>query len=350
MHLLKRARTSLSSLEDGDQNFGTGWPSSRQDEFNEDLCKLFVSCGFAWNAASNPEMGLFMSKWISGAKVPDRRVLSGRILDGEVAKVDAKTKERVVGKFATGQCDGWKNVSKTSIVTSMITVEHEVSPDQIYMVVTCTYRYTILLLKAYLVKTHDMSGRPKTGDELLTIVEADIQLIFDKFGVVVIAWCTDDGPDGKKMRRLLSAKYQWIITLVCWAHQINLVVGDFLTLKVDFRNVITLGLDVVKWFNAHSQALALFRTEQKLTYSGKFWALILPVITRWTAHYLSLTRLIKVETALRTCVMRHKPALLLCAGARDANTQAAATAVLHTVADEGFWEKIKQSVVPLLYI
>ena len=116
----------------------------------------------------------------------------------------------------------------------MITVEHEVSPDQIYMVVTRTYRYTILLLKAYLVKTHDMSGRPKTGDKLLTIVEADIQLIFDKFGVIMIAWCTDDSPDGNKMCWLLSAKYQWIITLVCWAHQIDLVVGDFLTLKADF--------------------------------------------------------------------------------------------------------------------
>ena len=75
------------------KSFGTGWPSSHQDEFNEDLCKLFISCGFAWNAASNPEMGLFMSKWIVGVKVPDRRVLSGRILDGKVVKVDAKTKE-----------------------------------------------------------------------------------------------------------------------------------------------------------------------------------------------------------------------------------------------------------------
>ena len=79
-----------------------------------------------------------------------------------------------------------------------------------------------------------MSGRPKTGDELLMIVEGDIKLIFDKFGVIVIAWCTDDGPDGKKMRQLLGAKYRWLIMLVCWAHQMNLVVGDFLKLKADF--------------------------------------------------------------------------------------------------------------------
>ena len=70
-------------------------------------------------------------------------------------------------------------------------------------------------LQAYLVKTHNMSGLPKTGDQLLIIVESDIQYIKDKFGVVVITWCTDDGPDGKKMRRLLYVKYPWMIMLVC---------------------------------------------------------------------------------------------------------------------------------------
>jgi hypothetical protein len=72
-------------------------------------------------------MGLFVEKWIPGAELPDRRALSGRILDREVARVEARTRERIKGKIATGQCDGWKNVAKTSVVTSMITVEHVVS-------------------------------------------------------------------------------------------------------------------------------------------------------------------------------------------------------------------------------
>ena len=79
-----------------------------------------------------------------------------------------------------------------------------------------------------------MSGLPKTRDQLLEIVESDIQYIKEKFDVLVIAWCTDDGPDGKKIRQLLDARYQWMIMLVCWAHQMNLVVGDFLPLKADF--------------------------------------------------------------------------------------------------------------------
>jgi hypothetical protein len=52
---------------------------------------------------------------------------------------------------------------------------------------------------------------------------------------------------------------------------------------------LTLALDVVKWFNNHSQALDKLQIEQIITYDSKSWSLILPVITRWTAHYLSLT-------------------------------------------------------------
>lgn len=186
-----------------------------------------------------------------------------------------------------------------------------------------------------------MYGEPKTGDRLFEIVLEDIAYILAKFGVTVIAWCTDDGPDGKKMRRLLRNKYAWMITTVCWAHQINLVVGDFLSLKVDYRVVIALALDVIKWFNNHNRALFYLRSEQILTYDGDFWALILPVITRWTAHYLSTTRLLKIEDAMRTCCRRYRTKLLECAG-RDADARTAAFAVLEAVEADSFWQKVSQ--------
>jgi hypothetical protein len=83
-----------------------------QLDFSHDLCKLLVSCGISWNAVSNPEMRLFMGKWIPGVAVQDRRILSGQILDGEVKKVEARVIEKVKGKLATGQCDGWENIAK----------------------------------------------------------------------------------------------------------------------------------------------------------------------------------------------------------------------------------------------
>jgi hypothetical protein len=73
--------------------------------------------------------------------------------------------------------------------------------------------------------------------------------------------------------------------------------------------------------------------------------LILPVITRWTAHYLSLTWLLKVEAALTTCCSCHKPLLL---GLGTNETEAAE--VLHTVADARFWAEDCKYVCPVIFV
>jgi hypothetical protein len=123
---LKRAKTNHNVLMDG--SFRTQAQSaSLQREFGEDMCKLFVACGFLWNSANNPEMHKFVSRWMPGMVVPDRRLLSGRILKGETKKQRDEVISKVRGKIATGQCDGWENIAKTHIVTSMMTVENEVS-------------------------------------------------------------------------------------------------------------------------------------------------------------------------------------------------------------------------------
>ncbi|GLB40084.1 putative protein of unknown function (DUF 659) [Lyophyllum shimeji] len=272
---LKRARTSLDEL----------LVQLTQAEFDVDACKLFVACGITWNAANNAEMQKFTKKWCHS--MSDRRVLSGRVLDGEMKKIEKTVKDAVAGLLVTGQCDGWKNVAKDHVVSTVMTAGNE----------------------PYLVCTHDMTGEPKTSDRLLELVLSDINYMVEKYGVTVIAWCTDDGPDGKKMRRLLQQRYLWIMVLVCWAYQINLVVGDFLNLKLDLLLIIAQCLEVIKWFNNHGTALALLKDEMKFTYEGKIWSLVLSVITRWTAHYLSSTHLLKVKGAVTSCIHRHEEKL-----------------------------------------
>lgn len=60
--------------------------------------------------------------------------------------------------------------------------------------------------------------------------------------------------------------------------QINLIVGDIFKLKGFFIAIIDDALEVVKWFNSHSQALGLLQSVQ-LHKLGKILALILPVLT-----------------------------------------------------------------------
>jgi hypothetical protein len=108
--------------------------ANMQHEFDSDMCQMFASCGWAWNSANNPQLRQFFSKWIPGVQVPDRRKLSGAVLDAEVRKVEDRIKVKVEGQLATGQCDGWKNISKTSVIGTMITVDGEVrTPFSLYL-------------------------------------------------------------------------------------------------------------------------------------------------------------------------------------------------------------------------
>ena len=98
------------------------WDQARQDDFAANLCNLFVACNFSFNAAENPQTHLFFAKWIPGAKVPDRRKLSGPCLDTAVTHATRTTRTAVFGQYATGQSDGWKNIAKTSVLTSTMNV------------------------------------------------------------------------------------------------------------------------------------------------------------------------------------------------------------------------------------
>ena len=100
------------------------WTPAHQNDFSCDLCDLFVSCGITWNSTSNPQLTLFCKKCIPEAEIPDQRVLAGHILKEWVADVEVQIKQKVKGNMAMGQCDGSKNVMKTPLVASMITVEY----------------------------------------------------------------------------------------------------------------------------------------------------------------------------------------------------------------------------------
>ncbi|KAI0762487.1 hypothetical protein C8Q74DRAFT_1167205, partial [Fomes fomentarius] len=232
---------------------------------------------------------LFIQKWIPGTKVPDRRKLSGEILDAAAERVVENTRAQVKGKLATGSSDGWKNVAKDDVITSFMNVNRQ----------------------AHLVKTHDMAGKAKTGNEHYEIIRSDIRHMETTYNVKTIAWVTDDGPDGKRARLLLQQSQPSIITSLCWGHQSNLLVGDYFVLP-EYMVTVSRALEVIKWFNNHRSALDLFNTEQLTTYKNitRPLVLTLPVITRWTAHFHSICWLLSLSLAMKACVLKHREELL----------------------------------------
>jgi hypothetical protein len=64
------------------------------------------------------------------------------------------------------------------------------------------------------------------GYQLLEIVKQEDAAAEKKFGIIKIGHCTDDGPNGKKMRRLASEIWPERIHILCWAHQNELCTKD----------------------------------------------------------------------------------------------------------------------------
>ncbi|KAJ7030543.1 hypothetical protein C8F04DRAFT_961451 [Mycena alexandri] len=166
------------------------WDPPKQQEFAEDLCKLFIACNVSWTSANNPELFLFFSKYVPEAKIPDRRVLSGRVLDTLVLRVEKEMKDQVAGKLGIGQCDGWKTGAKASIIS----IARSVSTS-----------FVSAGINLHLVATHDVSPEKKSADNLLEIVLGDIEYCETEFGIIHVGYCTDDGGDAKAMRKRLRS-------------------------------------------------------------------------------------------------------------------------------------------------
>ncbi|KAF8994862.1 hypothetical protein BDQ17DRAFT_1392327 [Cyathus striatus] len=149
---------------------------------------LMVACNIPWWAVENPVWGYFFHKWIPGCLVPGRKLLSGHILN-EQADIE------VIGRYGTGQCNGWKNISKDLLIGSMINVEYQ----------------------PYLIGTTNDSLQAKTTENLLEIVKADIKYSTDVLGVNLVGWCTDSSRESSKMHCLLLSLNSWMIVVECWA-------------------------------------------------------------------------------------------------------------------------------------
>ncbi|KAI0710278.1 hypothetical protein C8Q72DRAFT_751816, partial [Fomitopsis betulina] len=151
----------------------------------------------AFNVIEVPYWHYFFEKWVPSSLLPGWYTLAGCILDEEADKVLNRMKANVKGRFAMGQCNGWKNIAKTSLVASMLNVES----------------------KPYILGAVDISARQKNAENLLEIVTNEIKYCQDVLGAVLVAWCTDSSGQSLNMRHLLCDWFPWIVMLVCWAHQ-----------------------------------------------------------------------------------------------------------------------------------
>lgn len=123
--------------------------------------------------------------------------------------------------------------------------------------------------------------------------------------------------------------------------QINLVVGNMLK-ACNFIDIMEGALEIVKWFNNHGLALAKLRGVclHKL---GKMLCLILPVITRWTSHYLCVRRLLRLELVFGQLLLDSQEEILACAG-HGQEAKDKAREIVDKLRQPSFWTGLKRYV------
>ena len=83
----------------------------------------------------------------------------------------------------------------------------------------------------------------------------------------------------------------------------------------------------------------MLREAQKAQ-EGSVLALILPALTRWTSHYLSATRLLKLEHTIRILVLTSRESLINAVGDK-ADAIQKAEAIVGILMQSLFWEDLK---------
>ena len=83
--------------------------------------------------------------------------------------------------------------------------------------------------------------------------------------------------------------------------------------------------------------------DEQRAMNGKTLSLIVPVATRWTAHFLSLDRLLTVWKPMQITAIKHESALISSVG-ENAKAKLKAKSILARVRDDNWWRTMTRYV------
>ncbi|CDO68226.1 hypothetical protein BN946_scf184913.g16 [Trametes cinnabarina] len=205
--------------------------------------------------------------------------------------------------------------------------------------------------EVHAVRVVDTSHERKTADNFVKHVEEVLQETGEKWKVKVIAFTSDASGESRAARIKLLFKYPYLIILDCYAHQINLIVGNYLGCKRLLLNVADNAEELITWLRKRTIVLARLRSKQA-EHGHAAAAVIRPVKTRWTSHSLAFKRLLKLQPAIAAILaedeLRGESTFM--AGLTKADAKAKARQMIGLMKDGTFWHsltRIKQHLEPL---
>ncbi|KAJ6558647.1 ribonuclease H-like domain-containing protein [Mycena sp. CBHHK59/15] len=293
--------------------------------------RAIVSSGAPSQLFEDPEMLVLfgMLRTTAPEIIPSGKVVGGRLLNSAAAEVESKI-AKVMEKQNVGLAtDGWKS-NKDSVNALCANIEFQ----------------------SILLELMDVTALNKDGQSMCDQFTGMIDRVEEKYGCVVIYFTTDADGGSKKGRILLGKQRPWLILPSCWAHQFQLILGDYFK-ENDIAAIIAEDATaLICWLNNHGKVRKIFDTSQATISedrnAGKVVVLAYLVanLTRWTTHFVAFARLFAVRQALQLAVMQKKTAIIAAEVGAATSTEAErlttdATRFCALIEDASFWSGLE---------
>ncbi|KAH7919498.1 hypothetical protein BV22DRAFT_1090514, partial [Leucogyrophana mollusca] len=259
------------------------WTSSHQERLSSHIARITASCGFPYSWIENPAVRAFFGDLLPGATPISSYQLTHRFVPQEVEKFRAAAKESCRGEEATLQTDGWTGINFHHLLAFMMTTARR---------------------EVHTIRVQDVSSERNTAENLVTLLKNVMEDVQKNWGVNVVAITSDASGESRAARKRLVKQFPWLVAPDCYAHQINLIVGDYfkapvVTIYKDYTKKAT---ELITWLRSKTIVLSLLRDIQvALNQSAqrhRVLSVIRAVLTRWTAHFLAFRRLLDLKWAL----------------------------------------------------
>ncbi|KAJ7864016.1 ribonuclease H-like domain-containing protein [Mycena leptocephala] len=249
--------------------------------------RAIVSGGLPLGAFREPEMLVLFGMLRSTAPeiMPTGKVVGGRLLNDAAEEVELKTEKALKDKDAGLSTDGWKCKKKDSVNAICANVDY----------------------KSHLLELIEVTALNKDGTAQCELFEDMIDRAEKKPSCKIRYFTTEADGGSKKGRLNLGKKRYWLILPSCWAHQFQLILGDYFKVNDMAAAIAEDATDIISWLNNHGKVRKIFDASQKtisMMNVGHFiiLAYLVANITRWTTHFVAFCRLLLLKEALQHAV------------------------------------------------
>ncbi|KAK6981174.1 DUF659 domain-containing protein, partial [Favolaschia claudopus] len=221
--------------------------------------------------------------------------------------------------------DGWKSKKKDSVNGLCANVDY----------------------KAFLLELVDVTALSKDGPSLARLFGEIIDRVEVRYNCIVIYFGTDADGGSKKGRIILGKERPWLIVPSCWAHQFQLILGDYFKVYEIAAVIAEEAVELIAWINNHARVRKIFDDAQAEISQDRLsrvviLAYLVANLTRWTTHFIAFARLFLLREALQLAVLRKRASIVAAQVGAATHKEAdrlreEASKFCHRVQDQTFW-------------